>query len=1088
MPQTIAQTKIIIPRRRPDLLSRERLTELLHELADYRLILAVAPAGYGKTSLFIDFAHQSEMSICWYAVDGTDADFSRFITYFVSTIIRRFPQLADTVLSNMDVLLNSRLTVEQIVTVVVNELYEQVHEHFLVIIDDFHLVSDIPEINEFISIFVQMVGEHGHIALLSRSLISLPDLPLMIARSYVGGLSFEELRFQKEEINHLLRHNYGVTLSEDELANLLQSTEGWITGLLLSSLRANAEISNWARLSRVSAVDLYSYLAQQVLDRQPGTTRQFLLQTSMFQEFNAALCARVLGDAPNGQTWQMIIDSVFRNNLFVLKVDDDEDWFRYHHLFQQFLQQTLLEESPEQALLIQQRTGDYYTQRSDWERAYAIFEKLRNTPALINLIKAAGPPLIRSGRYTTLDKWLEALPPEEFTKEPALISLRGTVAVNLGQVEKGLHDLNQAVYALENVQSPLDLAQTLVRRATTHFQRGNYALVLEDATTSLKLVSHNKVVPGTPASENTQALHAEAIRLQGLCFYIMGDYKAAVHELTQAKQIYAQIQDHHNGARMTLELATAHMGSGRYESAIDFFNEALESWREQHNIVGQSYVLNNMGVLNHLQGDYYGAYHRLTEALDLCRRIGLSRIEAYTLTSIGDLYADLDLPSIAIEFYERAYPLARSLNERFLLLHINLSLLLISLPMDRQQDAGIYMEAANRLISEETSPFEHGLFRLALGQHYLTCKRTEEALLTLEQAVASLAKTDHQAELARAYLFLAVAHQESAASEKATVALVSCLQISTELESRHPVIVSGHRTARSLEVIRMESQWNSAKERLLKDIYTFQRRLPELRRTLRQMATSHGQLSTAQVAKIQIRALGRGEVTYNGNRLDNSDWQTTSARELFFCFVAHDDGLTKEEVGEIFWSDSTPGQLKTRFKNAIYRLRSAVGPDAVIFENDLYFFNRTLDYEYDVEHFEDAISKAKRSLDIEAKRVALLQATALYQGDFLPEFEPAWAQLERTRLRGLYVDAMLDLGEICLAMNDPNRALDRSRLLLSDDPCLESAHRLAMSAHAQLGNRAGVARQFEQCSDALMAEFGVPPSQETEMLYDRLMA
>ncbi|MEZ4634316.1 MAG: BTAD domain-containing putative transcriptional regulator [Caldilineaceae bacterium] len=1023
------------------------MTELLHELADYRLILAVAPAGYGKTSLFIDFAYQSEMSICWYSVDGADADFSRFVTYFVSTLLRRFPQLTDSVLSNLDALLTNRLTTEQIVTVVVNELYERVHEHFLVIIDDYHLVGDVPEIGEFISLFVQLVGEHGHLALLSRSLISLPDLPLMIARAFVGGLSFEELRFQKDEIHHLLVHNYGVTLSDDELTGLLQSTEGWITGLLLSSLRANAEISNWARLSRVSAVDLYSYLAQQVLDRQSQETRWFLLQTSMFQEFNAGLCTRVLGPAPEGQNWQMLIDSVFRNNLFVLKVDDEEDWFRYHHLFQQFLQQTLIAESPEQAIQIQQDTADYYMQSGDWERAYAIVTKLHNTPAQVKLIKSAGLPLIRSGRYATLDKWLEALPQEAFLSEPALVSLRGAVAVNLGQVEKGLYDLDQAVVALENGAEPYVLAQALVRRATTHFQRGSYALVLADATESLSVVNRNAGNVFDDArenDENARSLHAEAVRLQGLCFYIMGDYTRAVHDLAQAKDIYTQIGDRHNDARMTLELATAHMGSGQYQSALRFFDSALESWRGQHNIVGQTYVLNNVGVLNHLQGDYLNALDRLFESLELCKRIALSRMEAYTLASIGDLYADLDLPRIATEFYERAYPLARSLNERFLLLHINLSMLLSSLPSDRQQDAGIYLEAASRLIADETSPFESGLYRLALGQHHLACKQAHDAVTTLTEAVVALAKTEHRTELARAYLFLAIAHQTAGQETQAAEALSQCLTIGAELETWHPLVVAGHRFMADTEKIPVEEQLKPTRDRFIKDIYTFHRRIPDLRRSLRQTAAPHLEFADQQQAKIQIRALGRGEVVFNGKLLENSAWQTTAARELFFCFIAHDDGLTKEEVGEIFWIDSTPGQLKTRFKNAIYRLRSAVGNDAVVFENDLYYFNRTLDYEYDVERFEDVIATAKKTHELDAKRAVLAEAIELYQGDYLPEFEPAWAQLERTRLRGLYVEAMLALGEIHLQQRDLVGALERCHDLLADDPCQESAHRLAM--------------------------------------------
>src|SRR5690606_24187022 len=163
-------------------------------------------------------------------------------------------------------------------------------------------------------------------------------------------------------------------------------------------------------------------------------------------------------------------------------------------------------------------------------------------------------------------------------------------------------------------------------------------------------------------------------------------------------------------ARVTAEVAGAHMATGHYREALTNFEAVLDSWRRLHNIIGQANVLNNLGVLYHLQGDYEQALDRLIEALNCAKRSGYMRVEAYTLASIGDLFADLKMTAIANEFYEQAYSIARIINERFLLLHLNLALLLLSLPQDRQNDAKMFLDAAGRLVSAETSPFEHGLF------------------------------------------------------------------------------------------------------------------------------------------------------------------------------------------------------------------------------------------------------------------------------------------------------------------------------------------------------------------------------------------
>lgn len=1087
MQQPIIQTKVVIPRRRPDLLSRPRLIDLLHDLVDYRLILAVAPAGYGKTSLFIDFAHQADIKVCWYSVEESDADFSRFFTYFVSAIVRRFPQLADSVLARPEMLLLNRLTTEQLVTVLVNDIYEKIHEHFMVVVDDYHLVDGQAEIEQFISQFVQLSGDHCHLALLSRTLLSLSDLPLMIARSYVGGLSFEELRFQKDEIQDLLHQKYGVSLSNGELTNLFHSTEGWITGLLLSSLRNNSEITNWARLSRVSGIDLYGYLAEQVLNRQPEAIRRFLLRTSLLEEFNASLCELILGTAPPDQTWQGMIDTIFHDNLFVLGVGEAGTWMRYHHLFQQFLQETIKREAPDEAGEIQHRLAEHYAQSENWERAYLIYQGLGDTKAITSLIKNAGSPLIKSGRYHILSKWLASLPSEIRQADPLLISLHGFVSVNIGQVEDGLHYLNQAIHALETDGQPLALAQTLIRRALTYYQTGRYQLAISDIEQVSSLMQQAEMQDSLSTATAT-SVQAEALRIQGLCKYVAGNYSGAISHLEQAKQTYIYLNDLQNDTNVTMEIAMAHVGTGHYQKALTFFEKVLQNWRNLHNIVGQANVLNNLGVLYHLRGNYPTAIERLIEAMEYCRRSGFTRMEAYTLASIGDLFADLKVPAIATEFYERAYPLARSINERFLLLHLNLALLLLALPKDRQQDAKIFLDAASRLVSNETSPFEHGLFRMVIGQYHLLGGHKHDAIAPLQEAIASLAKTDQRVEFAKAHLFLGAAHYDIGNHSHAIVAVEQGIKIAAELENWHPLVTAGHNISATLESVQVDAEYKTGLERLLEQVRTFNQNTPELRRQLRQQIEPFLSTSTAKRPQLQIRTFGRGEVIYNGKAVENNEWQTQSARDLFFCFVAHDDGLTKEEVGEIFWSDSSPGQLKTRFKNAIYRLRSALDQEAVIFENDLYYFNRTLDYEYDVETFERAIATARALTSVEEKQAALLRVSELYQGDYLPELDPAWAQLERERLRRLYVDAMLELTEIYLQMGDPIGALDRCQSLLAADPCLESAHRLAMRAHAQRGHRADIARQYEQCYTALLDEFGIPPSPETETLYDQLMA
>ena len=208
----LTHTRILPPRKPADLLTRQRLLDLLYDLLDYRLIIVAAPAGYGKTSLLIDLAHHTEFPICWYALDALDRDPQRFIAYFIASIAQRFPDFGKRSAAALQSTAAVDLNLDDLVTAIVNEAYEHIREHFVLVLDDYHLIGENKTINRFVSRFVQEVDENCHLILSSRTLLTLLDLPLMVARSQVGGLGLEELDFHADEIQELILQNYHLTL------------------------------------------------------------------------------------------------------------------------------------------------------------------------------------------------------------------------------------------------------------------------------------------------------------------------------------------------------------------------------------------------------------------------------------------------------------------------------------------------------------------------------------------------------------------------------------------------------------------------------------------------------------------------------------------------------------------------------------------------------------------------------------------------------------------------------------------------------------------------------------------------------------
>jgi ATP/maltotriose-dependent transcriptional regulator MalT/DNA-binding SARP family transcriptional activator len=1069
----VTRTKVIIPRRRSHWLSRQRLLDALDSFVDDRLILIVAPAGYGKTSLLVDFAQWAEMPLCWYALDAFDRDPQRFFAHLIAAIAQRFPVFGRQSQAALEAASQATLDLDQLVTVIVNDIFENISEHFLFVLDDYHLIDDRPEIVWFLNRFVQAVSENCHLVLSTRRLPALSGMPLLVARAQVRGLSFEDLAFRAEEIQSLVEQNYHIQVPAAYTEELLLETEGWITGLLLTAQSIRMGVADPLRLARISGVGLYDYLAQQVLDQQLPAVRDFLLKTSLVGEFDTELCAAVLGE---GENWAALIDTVLQNNLFVLPVGEDGRWIRYHHLFQEFLVARLSAEQPEEKMRILRQLVGFYSDRSEWDKSHAICQQLGDLTGIADLVEQAGSPLVRDGRLSILAEWIDVLPEPIVASRPKLLSHRGIVHIMQGQVEIGLLLLNQAESAQRVAGDRYGLARTLTRRAFAYQFKGEYCASLDDASEALALSEH---------TGDLDSIRADALRALGLSLYYMGRLSEAIEKLSGSLAVYGAIGDRQNVAMVHTDLGLTYMGSGRYPQALAHYQQALDYWRGANNFVGQVNLFNNLGVLHHLMGKYDRAAAAFNEGLVWARQCGYARGEPYILCGLGDLYADLDAVEAALEAYRAARELALQLDYRFLQLYIDLAEAAQSRLKGDMLQAKALLHSAEALTQESNSSFERGLCNLEAGQLALAEEKNSQAIGRFEKAAHTFETGGQPVEAARAHLWLAAAHLSSGNLLLGVAGLQSAFRLTADLEDQQVLVPAGRKIRNVLETVRNSPVVSRQVTSLLKQVDDFEESLPSLRRRIR----PHAVAVPFAPPQLNIRALGRVEVELDGHPVTVAEWQNQRrAREVFFYLLAHDQKISKETLGLVFWPDSSPAQMKLQFKNTIYRLRYALGREVILYDADLslYWFNRALDYEYDVETFQDRLAQASVLDSPQAKIVALQKALEVYHGSYLPTAEGAWVVPERERLWQLCVEASLSLAELLLAAGEPKAVLKYCQLLLDQDACLEEAYCLSMRAYAALGNRRAVIRQYERCCKALLEEANAKPSRQTEMLYQEL--
>jgi LuxR family transcriptional regulator, maltose regulon positive regulatory protein len=1073
----ITRTKIIIPRRRDEVLTRQRLLELLNDLLDLKLIILAAPAGYGKTILLIDFANHTQWPISWLSLDTLDQEPFRFINHFIASIKERYPDFGQNSLSVLNNMSQDKLDLPSIVTTIVNDIYENIPEHFIAVLDDYHLVEDSDSVNQFVNRFLQDVDENCHLMVSSRRLLTLSDMPLLVARNQVGGLSFEEIAFSAQEIQKLLLQNYHITVNDQSAEEITRQTEGWITGLLLSTQLLEDKIGERIRVERVSGVSLYDYMAQQVFERQSEPIQDFLLRTSILEEFSVDRCKRVIGKALDiHQPWQDLMDKVMARNLFVLPVSEEGRlWLRYHHLFRDFLQDRMRKERPEETETITIALADDYARQADWERAFLLYKQVGAMDKMVSLVEDAGPEMVTGGKLLTLKEWLAALPPEIATSQPSLLSLQAAILVSTGEVNQGINLFTEVIDRLVEGDGDIDvLVLSLIRRAVTYRLMGDYSKSLEDNKKALEILN---------AQPEMGKIKAEALRNLGVTQYFQGEIKEALEVLKQSLRLFEHFDDKQNIPKLLFNIAVLHKVLGDYLLAEMMYQEALDHWKSGGNLAWASELINNLGVLQQLRGDYETAAKNFEQAIEYARISNSPKAESLSLTSLGDLYRDLDAYRESLDVYKKARSIAKQLGDGFLLFYLDLAEGVLNRVARDYPKAKLSFESAEGKAKDSGSLYNVNLHHSEWAMYHLKQGLFSKALEYCKPAYEYFNNEGHENESLRSAFTCALALAGEGDKDGALTYLDKVLPTVMENDYATPLIIQAREFNKILTSVKGKHPLKRQFSRILERVERFEEKLPTMRRNIRQQAT----IVPFAPPRMVIQSLGKAQVHLNNKLVSSSDWQTQTARDMFFLFLAHPEGLTKEQVGLYFWPDATPDELKLRFKNTLYRLRRAVGRQTILLQEDYYQYNWSLDYEYDVETFSNAIERSQNTKDVNEQIDQLKKAIEQYKGEYLSEVDEIWAITDRQQYYQMYLDALMRLANLYMERKAYKTALRYCYQALTEDPCLESAHRLAMRIHAATGNRAAVVRQYERCRVALIKEINAPPSQQTRDLYETLI-
>ncbi len=465
MAAPLLATKLYIPPPRPHVVLRTSLIEQLNEGLDRKLTLISAPAGFGKTTLVSEWIAGSGRVAAWLSLDEGDNDPVRFLAYLAAAMQTIAPNIG----AGVSGVLQSPQppSTESILTVLLNEITTFIPDPFVLILDDYHVIDAKP-IDRALTFLLEHLPPQMHLAIATRE---DPQLPLarLRARGQLTELRAADLRFTSAETADFLNQEMGLNLSPEDIAALENRTEGWIAGLQLAaiSIKGHQDTAGFIESFTGSHRFVMDYLVEEILKRQSESIQAFLLRTSVLDRLCGPLCEAVL-PTPSA-SGQETLEHLERANLFIIPLDNERHWYRYHHLFADLLQQRL-HQSTYDVTELHRRASIWFEDHGLEIEAFQHAAAAHDIDRAARLIEGKGMPLhVRSALIPELN-WLESLPASVLDEKPILWVLYAGALTTAGQttgVEQKLQAAETALQGAEGNDETRDLLGRIANNRAT---------------------------------------------------------------------------------------------------------------------------------------------------------------------------------------------------------------------------------------------------------------------------------------------------------------------------------------------------------------------------------------------------------------------------------------------------------------------------------------------------------------------------------------------------------------------------------------------------------------------------------------------
>lgn len=707
METPILKTKINIPPARENVLQRHAIYNRMDANANKNLILVSAPAGYGKTTLLSEWARRKKRRLAWVSLDGYDNDLGRFLSHMVAALQTILPEVGKLTLATLQSA--TQASPVSALTVLINEI-ENVRgeraERLVLVLDDYHVIET-QEIHTAMDYLLDNLPAQMQVVISSRA-----EPPLAVsrfrARHQLAEFHANDLRFTSDDTGKFLTQSMGLALPPETIAALEARMEGWVAGLQLAALsiqeRGGSHPGFFDALSG-SHRRILDYLMGEILARQPEATRAFLFQTSILDYLTGELCDAVCDLSPQG-SGQEILETLDRMNLFVVRMDDEGRWYRYHRIFADVLSARLKLATPAQLPRLHQRASEWYEKNGRVHEAVKHALAADDFNRVAFLVEQTDPAnMILRGEVTTILGWLDALPNELIRSRPRLsLSYAWALFIQgkMDAIEAHLQDTLAALGVADSGERDVPIysaGQTSAQELNENPGMQGYLGEIAAIRAWVALEHRNEPLRAIGLAQEALAhLPPNNTLMNSALYSIIGDANYKIDQMETAEHAYRKAIAVSQLGRHEITTLVYLADLARLQIARGMLREAVENYRLVIEQAGSSRAnflfpvaraLIGLGVVACQRNELDDAYYYLQRGIAQCEQAGYTQPLLIGLLTLARVKHLLSQASEAHQLLQRAEQLAVKRGRREMLAQVEATRFRVGMPCSVQRLAQV---------------------------------------------------------------------------------------------------------------------------------------------------------------------------------------------------------------------------------------------------------------------------------------------------------------------------------------------------------------------------------------------------------------